>query len=131
MSSGNLSAEIARSLDLSGDAVPLRVDNTGTLRVGQTRVTLDTVIAAFCSGESAEVIAHSYPTLHLDQVYAVIAYYLKHQQDVDHYLAERRREAGELRRQVESICPPDALRAKLLARMQAKGLSGHAQAGNG
>ena len=77
------------------------------------------------------MIAHSYPTLHLDQVYAVIAYYLKHQPEVDRYLTERQKEAADLRRQVESICPPDALRAKLLARMQAKGMTGHAQAGNG
>lgn len=131
MNTSNSSAEIAKSFDLSGDAVPLRLDDSGTLRVGKTRVTLDTVIGAFGAGESAEMIAHWYPTLHLDDVYAAIAYYLKHQQEVDRYLAERQREAAELRREVESMCPPDALRTKLLARMQAKGMTGHAQAGNG
>jgi uncharacterized protein (DUF433 family) len=97
----------------------------------QTRVTLDTVIGAFLSGDSAEMIAHSYPPLMLDDVYAVIAYYLRHRPEVDSYLTLRQREAGEIRRKAEAMCPPATLRARLLERMQAKGMSGHAQAGNG
>lgn len=131
MTTPQSSSDVAKTFDLLGHPVPLRVDSTGTVRVAQTRVTLDTVIGAFLSGDSAEIIAHSYPTLMLDDVYAVIAYYLRHRMEVDSYLALRRQEAGEIRRQAEAMCPPATLRARLLERAQAKGMSGHAQAGNG
>ena len=35
-------------LTIHADAPPLRVDDTGTVRVGQTRVILEVVVHAFC-----------------------------------------------------------------------------------
>ena len=37
--------------------LPLRLDTQGTIRVGRSRVTLDTVIAAYHQGASPETIA--------------------------------------------------------------------------
>ena len=57
------------------EVIPLAVDIQGVLRVGNTRVTLDTVIAAFADGATAEEIVQQYPSLHLADVYSVIGYY--------------------------------------------------------
>jgi len=80
--------------------LPLRVDADGTVRVGKTRVTLDTVVGAHLDGERPEAIVGSYDTLDLADVYAVISYYLRHREQVDAHLAEQEREADELRRRL-------------------------------
>lgn len=54
--------------------------------VGGTRVTLDTLVAAFDAGATAEEIAQQYPSVALADVYAVIAYYLLHQPEIQAYL---------------------------------------------
>ncbi len=94
---------------------PLRRDAGGTIRVGNTRVTLDTVIAAYCGGQTVDDIAEAFDTLRLADIHAVIAYYLRHREAVDAYLERRDREADELRRKIEQRFPPDELRARLLA----------------
>ena len=78
------------SLMVMPEPVPLAADRDGVMRVGGTRVTLDTVVAAFREGATAEEITQQYPSLQLADVYAVIGYYLRHQPEVDDYLRERR-----------------------------------------
>jgi uncharacterized protein (DUF433 family) len=95
---------------------PLKVDDEGTVRVRGTRVTLDTVIGAFNDGHTAEAIMMKYPSLSLADIYAVIAYYMRHREQVDAYLAERQRAAEELRRRIEEAYPPDGYRERLLSR---------------
>lgn len=101
--------------------VPLEMTVDGVLRVGNTRVTLDTVVAAFEEGATAEEIVQQYPTLHLADVYAVIAYYLRQHDEVQEYLKRRRQEADEIRKQNESRFDTKGLRARLLARLANKG----------
>jgi uncharacterized protein (DUF433 family) len=99
------------------DPVPLREDEHGVVRVGDSQVLLDVVIRAFHNGADPESIAHGYSTLRLADVYAVIAYYLRHQQEVDQYLHSRRDEAERLRQEIEAKQPDRMdLRARLLAR---------------
>ncbi|MFL6194174.1 MAG: DUF433 domain-containing protein [Thermoanaerobaculia bacterium] len=86
------------------------------IRVGGTRVTLDTIIGAFKDGEAAEEIHEAYPTVSLADVYAVIAYYLRHQEEVEEYIKEQRREAEEVRRQDEARYDRQGIRERLLAR---------------
>jgi uncharacterized protein (DUF433 family) len=104
------------SLIVESDPVPLRMDEGGTLRVGQTRVTLESVIEAFRDGATAEEIVHRYTSLALPDVYAVIAYYLRHRSEVDTCLQQCRREADDVRRVMESRFGADGLRERLLAR---------------
>jgi uncharacterized protein (DUF433 family) len=104
-------------LTVRTDPVPLRTDEHGVIRVGDSQVLLDIVIRAFNNGADPEGIVHGYPTLHLADVYAVIAYYLRHRKEVDEYLHTRREEAERLRQEIEAKQPNRAeLRAKLLAR---------------
>lgn len=64
----------------------VRTDEHGVMRVGQTRVMLDSVVAAFQQGHSPETIQQQYPALTLEQVYGAIAYYLANRVEVDQYL---------------------------------------------
>ncbi|MBC6938357.1 MAG: DUF433 domain-containing protein [Chloroflexi bacterium] len=50
-------------------AVPLQTDESGTIRVGGTRVLLDLVIFAFRQGATPETIVEQYPSLALADVY--------------------------------------------------------------
>jgi uncharacterized protein (DUF433 family) len=98
------------------ETIPLVLDRDGVWRVGGTRVTLDLVIGAFEDGATAEEIAQRYPTLQLADVYAVIAYYLRRQPEVQAYLQEREKQAEVVRRENEARFNPNGVRARLLAR---------------
>lgn len=96
--------------------VPLRTDEGGVIRVGQTRVTLQTVITDFHQGASPEEIVHHYPALELPDVYLVVGYYLQHREDVDAYVQQQRQRATQARQDYQAHHPQDPLRAKLLSR---------------
>jgi uncharacterized protein (DUF433 family) len=96
--------------------IPLETDADGVVRVGGTRVTLDTIVAAFEDGATAEEIVYQYPSLNLADVYAVIGYYLQRRSDVEEYLHRRQRQADEVRQQNEARSDPRGIRERLLAR---------------
>lgn len=98
------------------ERVPLTRAARGVVLIEGTRLPLDSVVEAFSEGKSAEEIVLSYPTLDLAAVYAVLAYYLRHREDVDRYIAQRRQEAGELRARIESQGDIRQIRERLLAR---------------
>src|SRR5437667_3596845 len=79
----------AMAIIIQPEAPPLRQDASGGLRVGSSRVLVELVIRAFQDRATPEAIAQRYPTAPLADIYAVIAYYLRHRQEVDAYLAER------------------------------------------
>ena len=98
------------------EVIPLRVDAHGVLRVGSTRVTLDTVLAAFADGATAEEIVQQYSTLALADVYSVIGYYLRHRAEVDRYLQQRQTQQESVRQQNEGHFDPHGIRERLLTR---------------
>ena len=98
------------------ETVPLGTDADGVIRVSHTRVTLDTLIFAFLEGATAEEIAQQYPSLELADIYAVIAYYLRHRSNVELYLRKRQKQADVVRKGNEKRFAPRGIRARLLAR---------------
>jgi uncharacterized protein (DUF433 family) len=104
-------------LTIHTDPIPLRTDENGVIRVGESQVLLDVVIREFNNGVDPEGIARGYSTLRLGDVYAVIAYYLQHRSEVDEYLLARQEEAACLRQDIEAKQPGwTEVRAELLAR---------------
>lgn len=95
---------------------PLRQEADGTLRVGDSRVTLETVIKAFKDGASLEAIVDRYPSLLLTDVYAVITYYLWNTSTVETYLVEQEARGSDIKATIQSRFPDNGFREKLLAR---------------
>lgn len=116
------------TLLIAAEPIPLETDADGVVRVGGTRVTLDTVVAAFKEGATAEEIVYQYPSLNLTDVYFVIAYYLQHRPDVEAYLRWRQRQANKVCEQNEARFDPHGIRERLLARRAERKVS-HAAAG--
>ena len=101
---------------ITSEPAPLEFTTDGVIRIGKTRVTLDTVIAVFKQGTTAEEIVYRYPSLKLADVYATIAFYLNHQQEVEVYLQQKQQQAQEIRKMNEARFDPQGLRDRLLAR---------------
>ena len=95
---------------------PLGPDADGVIRIGGTRVTLDTVVAAFQEGATAEEIVYQYPSLELADVYAVLAYYLQHRSQVETYLRKRKEQRDEVRSENEARFDPRGIRERLMSR---------------
>jgi uncharacterized protein (DUF433 family) len=98
------------------ERVPLSVADDGVIRVSGTRVTLDTVAEAFREGATAEEIAQQYPSLLLADVYSVLGYSLRHQEEVAAYLSQRAEQKRAVHAENESRCDAEGIRARLLAR---------------
>jgi uncharacterized protein (DUF433 family) len=75
------------------------------VRIAASRVALDVVVEQYENGMTAEEIVAAYDTLALADVYAAIAYYLRHREEVLDYLARRQGEAAALRQQIETQRP--------------------------
>ena len=106
-------------LVIESEPVPIAAHADGVYRVGNTRVTLDTVVTAFHDGATPEEIVSQYPAIGLDHAYAVISYYLRHQPEVDAYLSARAKASAQARVEIEHAHNPQGLRARLMARRTA------------
>ena len=82
---------------LSPRTPPLRQTDDGAIRIGGTRVSLDSVQALYAEGASAEQVADSFPTLDLADIYETFAYLRREPDSVAAYLEARREEADRLR----------------------------------
>ncbi|HEV2348639.1 MAG TPA: DUF433 domain-containing protein [Terriglobia bacterium] len=76
-------------LTIANEPVPLQVTVEGVVRVGGTRVTLDSVVTAFEEGATAEEIVGQHPSLRVADVYGAIPHYLCHRAEVEAYLVGR------------------------------------------
>jgi uncharacterized protein (DUF433 family) len=97
---------------------PVSTDADHVVRVGGTRVTLDTLVEAFEEGFTPEEIQQQYPSLGLGDVYGAIAYYLNHRTEVAAYLEERRHRAAAVRSEIDARADRAEFRRRLLARRE-------------
>jgi uncharacterized protein (DUF433 family) len=112
--SGVLRVNLAETIE----RVPIHTDAEGVVRVAGTRVTLDTIVAAFDAGATAEEIAQQYSSISLADVYSVITYSLRNKTEVSAYLHRRQKQAATVREEVERRFPPSGIRERLIARRQ-------------
>lgn len=103
-------------LAISAEPIPLTTDADGVVRIGTTRVTLDTVVAAYREGMTPEGIVEQYPSLRLANVYSVLGYVLSHPEEVNTYLAGRQQQSTDVRQENEARHAPTGVRERLLAR---------------
>jgi len=88
----------------------------GVYKIGDTRVSLDTLIYEFNNGSDATEIQREYDSLSLAQIHAAIAYYLHNKAEMDRYLAKRDVERSKIKREIQAEFPTKVTREILLAR---------------
>ncbi|HEY8325944.1 MAG TPA: DUF433 domain-containing protein, partial [Ktedonobacterales bacterium] len=92
-------------------------ERDGELYIGQTRVTLSSVISAWeQEGQRPERIPAAFPAVSLAAAYGAVAYYLDHQEELDRYFEACRREFERLRAESQAADP--AFHARLRERME-------------
>ena len=94
---------------------PLTLWEDGSIRVGSSRVTLDSVVHDI-QGATAEQIQDDFPSLSLREIYGAISYYLEHEDRVSEYLRRREEEAGRVRAETEDRPRIEALRWRVRER---------------
>ena len=99
---------------------PFRWDEAGGIRIGSSRVTLDSLLATYHNGSTPEEIAIQYSVLSLEDIYSAIAYYLNHRQEIDNYLEQRNKQAQQIRQQLTQKHNLVDLRQRLLIRQLQK-----------
>lgn len=104
------------SVVVSTSEIKLTETKAGVLRIGDTRVSLDSVIIAFNQGSAPEEIVYDYDSLTLSEVYAAISYYLQNQNKIDSYLLARASQNEQRREAVEAHSNLIGIRERLLAR---------------
>jgi uncharacterized protein (DUF433 family) len=109
--------------------VPLTNDGHGGLRVGETRVSLESVWRLHQQGASPAEIVQAFDTLQPADVHAVLAWALRHRDEVDAYLKRRDEEAAQIRRQLEEagLTPNPQESAKLKEKLEARRQQLHRQ----
>jgi uncharacterized protein (DUF433 family) len=118
-SAGKNPSGAPEALPLHPECPPLRVDEGGVVRVGISRISLDLVVEQYENGMTPEDMVRAYDTLVLADVHAVLAYYLRHRDEVRAYLKRREVEAAALRAKIEGERPRVG-REELLARRRAR-----------
>src|SRR5438270_1051865 len=94
-------------LPLPAEPPPLRVDEGGAVRVGNSRISLDLIVEEYENGMTPEDMVRAYDTLALADVHAAIAYYLRHREAVQEYLKRRAAEAEKGRRSGHGLTARD------------------------
>jgi uncharacterized protein (DUF433 family) len=107
-------------LSIHADVPPLRATEDGVVRIADTRIPLERVIESFWTGLTPEQIVQNFDVLGIEDVYAVINYYLHHRDEVDEYMAAAERDAANVRDQIEKRFDPSGIRDRLLARRRPK-----------
>lgn len=76
---------MSASAEFPAISPPFRWDEAGGIRVGSSRMTLDSILASYHKGSTLKEIAIQFSVLRLKDIYTSIAYYLNHRQEIDTY----------------------------------------------
>src|SRR5205814_1719576 len=111
-------------LEINPLEVPLYTTEQGVVRIKGHRIGLDLIVHAFQRGITAEEMVEDWPTLDLEEVYAILAFYLYNRVEVNAYLDDLEREADEIQRKIEASQHPNMLRERLKAERRKRELEG-------
>jgi len=92
----------------------VRADEYGVLRIGATRVSLDSVVYAYRQGHAPEAIHQQYSTVSLEEIHGALAFYLANRDEVDCYLQRQQQAWDQLRQQAEQQALPVVERLRAL-----------------
>ena len=98
------------------DTVPLVQWENGTIRVRDSRVTLDTIVHRMEVGDSVQSIHQGFPTVSVKQIKEILAWYLDNKVEADEYLREQEAIGEKIRRSIVNTPEYQARHAELLRR---------------
>ncbi|HSE15456.1 MAG TPA: DUF433 domain-containing protein [Pyrinomonadaceae bacterium] len=84
------------------DTVPLVQWEDGSVRVRNSRVTLDTIVGRMQMGDTTEEIHESFPTVSVTQIKEILAWYFANKAEADEFLEQNEAEAEEIRLEIQS-----------------------------
>ena len=76
---------------MTGDDRYLEIHSPDDIRVAGTRVGIEHLLGVYLAGRLPEEIALEFPTVTLEQVHGVIAWYLRNRAEVDAFLRQLQR----------------------------------------
>jgi uncharacterized protein (DUF433 family) len=108
------------AVSIISDQPVLRVDEGGTIRIGASRVSLDSIVACHQRGDTPEQIAEGFPAVPIADIYSALGYYFRHRAAMDVYLAEQEKRAKEARRALEADPAHQEFSKTIKARIEAR-----------
>ncbi len=88
---------------------------SGVYRIGETRVSLDSIIACYLDGCTGEGIVECFPVLTLEQVQGALDFYLNNPELVKVYLKEREAHWEKFKAEIDAQpVPPVVARLRAL-----------------
>jgi len=104
------------------DDLYLEMHSEDDVRVKGTRVGIEHLLSAYLAGGTPEEMAIEFPTLTLEQVHGVIAWYLRNREDADAYLHRWQSRARRARTQQQELGEPEVVqRLRRLAEQRVAG----------
>jgi uncharacterized protein (DUF433 family) len=97
---------------------PLILADDGTIRIKDSRVSLEVIVRQFKQGATAEQLLEDFPSLTLRDIYGAIYYYLDNTETVEDYMRQQEDSAVEMRAFLDSHLDSAALRTRIRARHQ-------------
>jgi len=95
----------------------IEIHAPGDVRIRDTRVDLCIVVEDYLEGHQPEQMAINYPTLDLEAIHGVIAYYLGHRPEVNSYVELCRARADQMHAEIAN--QPEAPVVKRLRAIKA------------
>jgi uncharacterized protein (DUF433 family) len=80
-------------------------ERNGNLYIGESRVTLETIVLKWRAGDRPEQLHEGFPSVQLAAIYGAIAYYLEHQQELDRLFSENEKQYQADRAAAEAANP--------------------------
>src|SRR5258706_15166965 len=102
----------------SKQSVPMSAAEDGTIRIGNTRVSLESVVLHYEQGATAEEIVLRFPALRLADVHSCLAYYLNHHDELHEYMTRQQKNAQELQGRFAADPAQQRGRARMRERIQ-------------
>ena len=82
--------------------VPLVQWEDGSIRVQNSRVTLQTIVIRTQMGDSVQRIHRGFPTVSVSQIKEIVAWYVDNQAEVDEYIRQLQEEAERIWQRIQS-----------------------------
>ena len=83
--------------------------NPNVIRIKNTRIGIEIILAEYLNGKIPEEIALHYPSLSVEQIYAAITYYWHSQKKMDNYIDDWKKQ-GEKVWLEQKINPPEVVK---------------------